>query len=47
MELTDLTVHELVDKLAKKEVTATQIAKAYIDRIGKHEKEVESFITIL
>lgn len=38
MEITELTVHELQEKLQKKEITVTEITKAYIDRIA--EKKV-------
>ena len=47
MELTELTVHELKEKLAKKEITAEQIVKAYSDRIAAKESDVKAFITTL
>ena len=47
MELTELTVHELLEKLDKKEVTVQEITKAYIDRIQEKEPEVQAFITTL
>ena len=31
MDITELTVHELVEKLKNKELTVTEINKAYID----------------
>ena len=31
MEITELTVHELMDKLSKNEITSEEITKAYID----------------
>ena len=31
MEIIDLTVHELQDKLAKKEISVLDITKAYIE----------------
>ena len=46
MELYELTVHELKEKLDKKEITSEQITKAYIDRINEKEKDVESFVTL-
>ena len=46
MELYELTAHELMDKLAKKEVTITDITKSYIDRIKDKDKDVEAFITV-
>ena len=47
MELTELTVHELKEKLVKKEITAEQIVKAYSDRIASKESDVKAFITTL
>ena len=37
MNITELTVHELKEKLDKKELTAVEITKAYIDRINEKE----------
>ena len=45
MEITSLTVHELKEKLAKKEIGITEITKAYIDRINEKEKDVKAFVT--
>ena len=45
MEITSLTVHELKEKLAKKEIGAAEITKAYIDRINEKEKDVKAFVT--
>ena len=47
MEITELTVHELKEKLAKKEIDIPQITKAYCERIQEKEADVKSFITIL
>lgn len=47
MNITDLTVHELQDKLKSKELTVTEIIKAYVDRINEKEKDVQAFVTIL
>jgi len=47
MEITGLTVHELKEKLDKKEITITEITKAYTDRIEEKEKDVQAFVTIL
>ena len=46
MEITELTVHELQEKLAAKELTITEITKAYVDRINEKEKDVQAFITL-
>ena len=46
MDITELTVHELVEKLKNKELTVTEINKAYIDRINEKEKDVQAFITL-
>ena len=47
MDITELTVHELQEKLANKELTITQITKAYVDRINEKEKDVGAFVTTL
>ena len=47
MKITELTVHELQDKLASGELTVTQITKAYTDRIQEKEGQVEAFVTTL
>lgn len=47
MEITQLTVHELKEKLASKELTISEITKAYIDRINEKEKDIGAFVTIL
>ena len=39
MDITELTVHELQEKLKNKELTITEITKAYTDRIKEKEKE--------
>ena len=47
MNITELTVHELQEKLKSKEITVTQITQAYVDRIKEKEKDVNAFITTL
>ena len=47
MEITDLTVHELQDKLKNKELTSSEITNAYVDKIKENEPKVEAFITTL
>ncbi len=47
MEITELTVHELKEKLASKEITIPEITKAYIDRIHEKEKDIGAFVTVL
>ncbi len=47
MNLTELTVHELKEKLNNKEITSQDIVKAYVDRINEKEPEVKAFITTL
>ena len=34
MDITELTVHELKEKLKSKELTITEITKSYVDRIN-------------
>ena len=47
MEITELTVHELKEKLANKELTISEITKAYVDRINEKEKDIGAFVTVL
>ena len=47
MEITELTVHELQEKIKNKELTITQINEAYVKRIKEKEPEVQAFITEL
>ena len=39
-------MHELQEKLKNKELTVTEITKAYVDRINEKEKDVQAFITL-
>lgn len=45
MEIYELTVHELMDKLDKKELTSKQIVESYLKRIDEKEPEVQAFVT--
>ncbi len=45
MNITDLTVHELQEKLSNKEITSEEIVKAYIENIEEKDAEVQAFIT--
>ena len=47
MEITELTVHELQEKLKSKELTIQEITNAYINRIEEKEKDVQAFVTTL
>ena len=47
MSITELTVHELQEKLKNKELKITDITKAYVDKINEKEKDIEAFITPL
>lgn len=46
MEIYELTVHELIEKLEKKEITPTQITESYLKRINEKEKDVQAFVTV-
>jgi len=46
MELYELTVHELLEKLDNNEITLEDITKSYIDRINDKEKDVQAFVTV-
>ena len=47
MDITKLTVHELIEKMNNNELTSEEITKAYIDRIDKKEDDVKAFVTTL
>ena len=47
MDITNLTVSELKEKIKNKELTSEEITKAYIDRINEKEKDVKAFVTTL
>ena len=47
MNITELTVHELMEKIKNKELTITQINQAYVDKIIKKEPEINAFVTTL
>ena len=46
MDITELTVHELIEKKKAGELTSEEIVKAYADRIAEKEKDVDAFVTI-
>lgn len=46
MDITELTVHELIEKKKAGELTSEEIVKAYAKRIEEKEKDVDAFITI-
>ncbi len=47
MNITELTVHELQEKIKSKKLTIKEINNAYIERIKEKEPEVQAFITPL
>ena len=47
MDITELTVHELQEKLKNKELTVTEITESYVERINEKEKDVEAFVITL
>ena len=47
MELYELTVHELQEKLDKNEITSSDIVKSYVSRIEEKEHDVDAFTSIL
>lgn len=47
MKITELTVHELIEKLKNKELTSTEITQSYVDKIKEKEPEVQAFVTTL
>ena len=47
MELYEYTVHELVEKLEKGEITSEQITKSYFDRIKEKDNKVKAYVSTL
>lgn len=47
MELYEYTVHELVEKLEKGEVTSEEITKSYFNRIKEKDPKVKAYVSIL
>ena len=47
MDITELTVHELQEKLESKDITISEIAQAYSNRIKEKEEDVQAFVTNL
>ena len=46
MDITNLTVHELVEKMKNKELTIEEIVNSYSNRIQEKENDVQAFVTI-
>lgn len=46
MDITELTVHELIEKKKAGKLTSEEIVKAYTKRIEEKEKDVDAFISI-
>ena len=46
MNITELTVHELMERIEKKETTVKEIAQAYIERINEKENDVGAFVSM-
>ena len=44
--LETLTITQLREKLLKKEISSLEITKYYLDRIGKEDKKLNSYITV-
>ncbi len=47
MDITELTVHELKEKLDKCEITAEEITESYVQRINEKEPDINAFVTRL
>ncbi|MBI5681644.1 MAG: Asp-tRNA(Asn)/Glu-tRNA(Gln) amidotransferase subunit GatA [Deltaproteobacteria bacterium] len=46
MELHNLTIHELHDKLIKKEVTSLELTEIFLKRIDAVDEKIKAFITV-
>ncbi|MEN6351539.1 MAG: amidase, partial [Syntrophomonas sp.] len=47
MELYELTVHELQDKLAGREISSGELVKSFLQRIATVEPGVRAFLTLI
>ena len=47
MELFEYTVHELIEKLKKQEITSEEIVRSYYDRIKEKEEKIKGYVTLL
>ena len=47
MKLYEYTVHELVEKLEKGEITSEEITRSYFDRIDEKEEDVKAYVSLL
>lgn len=46
MSLTDLTIHELSDKLQSQEISSVELTSAHMDRIEKIDGKIQAFVTV-
>src|SRR5690349_2953641 len=46
MELPELTIHQALESLARKDFTSVQLTEAYLDRIERLEPTVQAYLTI-
>ncbi len=46
MNLHSLTIHELQEKLKKKEISSVELTKSTLDRIGDIDEKIHSYITV-
>ena len=46
-DLTELTIKEISDKLASKEITSVEVTKAFLDRIETVDEKVGAFVTVM
>ena len=47
MELYELTVHELAEKLEKREITAEELTRSYFNRIKEKDSQVKAYVSTL
>ena len=44
MEIFDLSVRKIVEKIKNAEITSVELCKLYIDRIKKYEKDIKAWV---
>ena len=47
MELYEYTVHELIEKLEKGEITSVELVRSYFERIEKLDSKVKAYVSTL
>ena len=44
--LIDLSIHELHEILSRREISAVEVTRAYLDRIGEVDPKIRAYLTV-